>query len=187
MIRSLDRLAMTLHAALLLLVLGVAAAPAPAADSRDPDTHFFNQNTGDLKAELADARAARKTAILIMYEQEGCPSCFYMRTQVLNRPDVQQFYRERFVNFTIDVFGSVPVTGFNGANYTEKSFAQTQNIVGTPTFVFHDLDGKEITRIVGRVREVTEFLLLGEYIASGAYRTRNFAEYKQEAQLRKGS
>jgi len=30
-------------------------------------------------------------------------------------------------------------------------------------------------------------MLLGEFVASGAYRTRKFAEYKQELQRKKGS
>jgi len=178
---------MTLRFALLLFLAGMAAGPAGAAESRDPHIHFFNANTGDLKAELADARGAGKKAIFMMYEQEGCPGCLFMKTQVLNRPDVQKFYREHFVNFAIDIYSAVPITGFAGADYTEKSFAQAQKIKGTPTFVFHDLDGHEIVRIVGPVRQVSEFLLLGEFVASGAYRTRKFAEYKQEAHYRKGS
>jgi len=174
--------------ALLLFLFGIAAAaPAGTAEGRDPYTHFFNANTGDLKAELADARGAGKKAIFIMYEQEGCPGCIYMKTQVLNRPDVQKRYRGHFFNFAIDIFGSVPVTGFAGRGHTEKTFAQAQKVKGTPTLVFHDLDGHEIVRIVGPVRQVSEFLLLGEFVASGAYRTRKFAEYKQEAQHRKGS
>lgn len=165
-------------AQVLLMCALLAAGAAEAAGTRDPEQHFFNPNTGDLKAELADARSAGKKAIFVMYEQEGCPGCIYMKTHVLSHPDVQKFYREHFFNFAIDIFGSVPITGFAGGGYAEKSFAQAQKVKGTPTLVFHDLDGNEIVRIVGPVRDTAEFMLLGEYIASGAYKSRTFAEYK---------
>ena len=69
----------------------LAAGSVLAAESRDPEDHFFNLNTGDLKAELADARSAGKSAILVMFEQNGCPGCLYMKKNVLNRVDVQKF------------------------------------------------------------------------------------------------
>lgn len=172
---------------MLVLTALLAVLPLDAAETRDPYSHFFNANTGDLKAELADARSAGKKAIFVMYEQDGCPGCIYMKTYLLNRPDVQEFYRDRFFIFAIDIHGSVPITGFAGGGYTEKSFAQAQKVKGTPTLVFHDLDGNEIVRIVGPIRETAEFMLLGEFVASGAYKTRTFADYSQQRSKRKGS
>jgi thioredoxin-related protein len=171
----------------LALLLAFAALPAVAADTRDPYTHFFNPHTGDLKAELADAKTSGRKAVFIMFEQEGCPGCIHMRNHVLNRPDVQKFYRERFLNLSIDIHGAVPLADFAGRNVTEKDYARSQAVKGTPTLVFHDLDGKEAVRILGVVQEAAEFILLGEFVASGAYKTRKFAEYKQELQRKKGS
>lgn len=167
------------------LALGIVA-PAAAAETRDPEDHFFNLNTGDLKAEAADARGAGKKAILMMFEQDGCPGCAYMKAHVLNRVDVQNFYRKHFVSFSVNIFGAVPITDFGGKNLTEKSYAQSVNIPGTPTFLFYDLDGNEVVRIVGPVRSVDDFKLLGEFVASGAYKSGKFAEYKQERQKKKG-
>ena len=78
---------------LLLLAAVLAAGSVAAAESRDPEEHFFSLNTGDLKAELAEARSAGKSAILVMFEQDGCPGCLYMKRNVLNRVNVQKFYR----------------------------------------------------------------------------------------------
>ncbi|MDP1536947.1 MAG: thioredoxin fold domain-containing protein [Burkholderiales bacterium] len=153
-------------------------AAAQGTATRDAMTHFFDANTGDLKAELADARAAGKKAILLMYEQEGCPACLYMKQNVLNRVDVQELYRRHFVSFTVDINGSVPLKDFTGRDITEKAFAAAK-ARATPTFAFHDLTGAEIVRITGAVRNVGEFKLLAEFVASGAYKTRQFAEYKQ--------
>jgi thioredoxin-related protein len=156
-----------------------------AADSRDPERHFFNPNVGDLKADLSDARKARKKAILLVFEQEGCPGCLYMHRNVLNRADVQQFYREHFYNYSIDIHGAVPIRAFSGREHTEKSYAQSLAVRGTPTFAFYDLDGNEIVRLFGVIKDPAEFLLLGEFVASGAYKTRKFAEFRQEQ--KKGS
>lgn len=159
---------------LLVTALLGLAVPAFAAETRDAMTHFFEANTGDLREELADAKAAGKKAILFMYEQEGCPACLYMKQNVLNQVDVQSLYRKHFAIFTIDLFGAVPLKDFQGRALTEKSFAAAMKVRGTPTFAFHDLTGKEVTRIVGAVRDVNEFKRLAEFVAIGAYKDGTF-------------
>jgi len=174
-------------AKILILTLVLAASPALSAGTRDPEDHFFNLNGGDFKTEAADAKSAGKKAILVMFEQDGCPGCLYMKQNVLNRVDVQDFYRQRFLNFSINTFGAVPIRDFSGRDFTEKSFAQSAGIKGTPTFLFYDLNGTEVVRIVGPVKSVEEFMLLGEFVASGAYKTRKFAEYLLSQRKNKGS
>ncbi len=169
------------------LVFALAAGPAASAETRDPSDHFFNLNDGDLKIEAADARSSGKKALMIMFEQDGCPACLYMKQNVLNRVDVQNFYRQRFLNFSVNTFGSVPIKDFAGRDLTEKSYAQSVNIKSTPTFLFYDLNGAEVARIVGPVKSAEDFLLLGEFVASGAYKTRKFAEYLQIQRKSKGS
>jgi thioredoxin-related protein len=161
----------------LLLAFGSGMAGAQEVVTRDAMTHFFDANTGDLRAELADAKAAGKKGILLMYEQEGCPACIYMKQNVLNRSDVQALYRKHFVNFTIDLVGAIPLKDFRGRDITEKALATEAKVRATPTFAFHDLSGTEVVRITGAVRDVNEFKLLAEFVVSGAYRTRSFAEY----------
>lgn len=174
-------------AAWLLAAALAIAIPVSAAETRDADQHFFNLNTGDLKAEARDAKQAGKKAILFMFEQDGCPGCLYMKTRVLNRPDVQAFYRKQFLNFTVNIFGAVPIKDFAGRDHTEKSYAQAVRVTSTPTFMFYDLEGVEIVRIVGPVKDPAEFLLLGEFVSSGAYRSSKFAEYKKSKNKPKGS
>jgi len=119
-----------------------------------------------------------------MFEQEGCPGCLYMKRSILSRTDVQAFYRERFVNFSVDIHGAVPLRDFAGREVTEKGYAQALRVNATPTFVFFDLEGNEAARVVGPVKDAAEFLLLGEFVSSGAYRSTKFAEFKQ-SRLRK--
>ena len=94
--------------------------------------------------------------------------------------------RRHFVSFTVDINGSVPLKDFSGRDVTEKAFAASAKARATPTFAFHDLNGTEIVRITGAVRDVGEFKLLAEFVASGAYKTRQFAEYKQAQSNKKG-
>lgn len=148
---------------------------------------FFALNTGDLKAELADARADKRGGVLVFFEQEGCPGCRHMKEHILNRRDVQDYYGRNFVSLAVDINGSVPLKDFNGRDSTEKGYAQSTRIRATPTFVFHDLAGKEIVRIVGPLQTPEEFLLLGQFVSSGAYKTRTFAQYKLDKPTPKGS
>jgi len=173
----------------LLVALLALAAPsvAIAGEGRDPYQHFFASGTDDLRAELADAKRGGKKALFVMFEQDGCPGCIYMKEHVLNRPDVQKFYRDHFISFSINIYGSVPFDDFTGRNMTEKTFAQATGIKGTPTLVFYDLEGREIVRQLGAIRVAEDFILLGEFVASGAYRSRKFPDYLKVRKTGKGS
>ncbi|HXF65435.1 MAG TPA: thioredoxin fold domain-containing protein [Burkholderiales bacterium] len=171
----------------LAMLAAVLLAPArAAAQARNPYQHFFDLNSGDLREEAADAARAGKKALFVMYEQEGCPGCIYMKQHVLNRPEVQAFYRARFVNLAIDIRGAVPLRDFSGREHTEKSLAQSLGVRATPTLAFYDFTGAEIVRHTGAVRDAAEFLLLGEFVASEAYRTGTFAQFRQSRASGKG-
>lgn len=173
----------------LLVALFALAVPggALAAEARDPYQYFFASGTDDLRAELADAKRQGKKALFVMFEQDGCPGCIYMKEHVLNRPDVQNFYRERFISFSINIFGAAPFEDFAGRAVNEKTFAQATGIIGTPTLMFYDLDGHEIVRLTRAIHDPDEFIMLGQFVASGAYRKRNFAEFVRQHRQRKGS
>lgn len=163
----------------ILLLLALFCLPA-AAEMRDPMRHFFQLNLGDLREDLATARAEGKTGILLMYEMDGCPFCERMKNTVLSQSAVQDYYRRHFIVYAMDTRGDARMIDFKGNRTTEKDFAQAQRARATPTFVFHDLDGREIARYTGATQTATEFLLLGSYVVSGAYRTSTFTAYRQE-------
>jgi thioredoxin-related protein len=160
---------------LFFAVLVALVAPYSLAAETSP---FFALNTGDLRAELADARSDGKRGLLLFFEQEGCPGCRHMKQAVFPRKDVQDYYRQHFVSLAVDIYGSVPLTDFAGRQVSEKGYAQALKVRATPTFVFYDLSGAEIVRIVGPLQTAEEFLLLGHFVTSGAYKSRSFAQYK---------
>jgi thioredoxin-related protein len=180
--RPLRRLALV--ALLLVPALATAQSYGP---KRDPMQRFFTPNLGDLQAEAAEARTAGKQAIFVMYVRDDCPYCERMKRDILSLEAVQDYYREHFAVLAIDLRGAVPIVDFTGAATTEKGFAADQGVKFTPVIVFYDLDGKPVARHRGEIREVREFMLLGRFIATGAYRIQSFAEYKQSSGSRKGS
>lgn len=161
--------------ALTCLLFGTAFAGEP----RTPAS-IFSLNMGDLRAEAADARADGRKAILLVFEQEGCPYCAHMRSHIFTNKAVKDYYTKHFVALPIDLFSSVPLRDFAGREHTEKSFAQSLKIRVTPSFVFYDLGGNEIARYAGGMKTPEEFLQLGAYVADGAYRDRPFNQYKSE-------
>jgi len=169
------------HAFALVVLVAFALAPpaARAAETREA-SHFFHLSTGDLKAEAADARAEGKKGLLLFFEQEGCPGCLHMKRHVLNQASVQDYFRANFALIAVDILGAVPLRDFANRDYTEKSFAQALKVRGTPAFIFYDLAGSELVRIVGTIETADEFLLLGQFVTSGAYKTRSFARFKTE-------
>jgi len=165
-------------ALLIVLLVPVAGAEAP----RDPAEYFFHETFGDFSEELETARDEGKQGVLLMFEMDECPFCHRMKSTVLNQPDVQDYYREHFRIFTVDIEGDIEITDFNGDTTTMKDFAFRQfRVRATPVFAFFDSDGKYIkrARFTGATRDKQEFLLLGRYVVDGAYRDQSFTRYKR--------
>jgi thioredoxin-related protein len=169
-------LALTRIAAL-VVTLAAVALPSDAAELRDPNA-FFALNMGDLKSELAEARAAGRQGLLVVFEQEGCPGCAHMRRHVFPHAEVQDYYRKHFVALSVDIHGSVPLKDTSGRDTTEKGYAQGIKVRATPTFVFYDLTGAQIVRYVGPLETAGEFIMLGQFVATGAYKKGTFAQYR---------
>jgi len=154
-----------------LLATAVLAAPADA---------FFDASLGDFAAELKTAQQHGKTGVLLMVETEGCPYCRRMREQVLSQAAVQKYFRAHFSIFSVDMLGSVTVTDFAGKEVTEKVFARTLRIRGTPTFLFVAADGKEMARYTGATRGVDEFMALGHYVVDGHWQKMSFEQFRSK-------
>jgi thioredoxin-related protein len=167
-------------AALLLVLLMLATQAASAAATRDPGQYFFDQTFGDFSEELATARDEGKQGILLMFEMDECPFCHRMKQTVLNQPAVQDYFKQHFLIFPVDVEGDVEVTDFGGETLAQKDFAlQSHRVRATPVFAFFDLDGNLVARYTGATRDADEFMLLGRYVVEGAYKDTTFTKYKR--------
>lgn len=162
---------------LLIMLIGPALAAEPG---RDPGQHFFNQTFGDFSEELATAHDEGKDGILLMFEMDECPFCHRMKTNVLNQPKVQDYFREHFLIFPVDIEGDIEIVDFTGNPDTQKDFALKQfRVRATPVFAFFDLDGNLVARYTGATRDSEEFMLLGQYVVEGAYKDTTFTKYKR--------
>lgn len=162
---------------LLTLLAGSALAAVPG---RDPGQHFFNQTFGDFREELTTAREEGKEGLLLMFEMDECPFCHRMKTSVLNQPEVQDYFREHFLIFPVDVEGDIEIVDFSGKMETQKDFALKQfRVRATPVFAFFDLDGNLVARYTGATRDSEEFMLLGQYVVEGAYKDTTFTKFKR--------
>ena len=167
--------------ALAALLFLFALAPAGAAGNWE---RFFELSLGDLRAEAAEAQKAGKQALVIMYHFDDCPYCERMKREVLSRPEVQAYFRKRFRAISIDTRGAQEVTGFDGRASVERDFARAIGVRVTPTFQFYAPDGKLLTAHAGAIYDPAEFMLLGEYVASGAHRNASFNAYRQSKHKR---
>jgi thioredoxin-related protein len=166
---------------ILLAALFWVAESAAADTTRDPGRYFFDQTFGDFTEELATARDEGKQGILLMFEMDECPFCHRMKTTVLNQPEVQEYFKDHFLIFPVDVEGDVEVTDFAGNTMPQKDFAlKSHRVRATPVFAFFDLDGNLVARYTGATRDVDEFMLLGRYVVEDAYQDTTFTKYKHE-------
>jgi thioredoxin-related protein len=151
------------------------------AETRDPGTYFFNDTFGNFQEELQTARDEGKKGIMIMFMMDDCPYCHRMLTTVLNQKNVQQYYRDNFLIFQVDIEGDIEMTDFKGKTVTQKDFSELDNRVrATPVFAFFDLEGNRVARYIGATPNVDEFMLLGHYVADGKYKGMSFTRYKRK-------
>lgn len=166
--------------AILMLMFVAGICLADSATPRDPNAYFFNDTFGNFSEELQNAREQGKKGIFIFFEMDECPFCRYMMQNVLNRPDVQAFYRKNFLNFSVDIEGDVEVTDFKGRTMPQKDFAFKVNRVrATPVLAFYDLEGHQVHRYTGRTSGPQEFLWMGQYVADKMYKKESFTRYKR--------
>lgn len=167
-----------------LMSMVLLYAQSATAGLNDPEENFFQKTFGDYKEELDLARGQGKTGILLMFEQDECPYCYRMRTTILNQPAVQNYFRQYFSIFHIDIEGDTEIVDFDGNEMPEKDFAFKVNRVrATPVLMFYDLQGKKIVRYTGPTSSQDEFMLLGKYVVDKHYLKMSFTRFKQSHQL----
>lgn len=162
------------------LILGVLLGLAPLAQAAD---EFFTDAFGDMQANAAEAQDSGKAGVFVFFEMDECPFCDRMKKQVFSRPEVVEYMHDHFVTAAVDIEGDVMITDFEGAARTQKDFAFREHRVrATPVMIFFDPEGKQATRYTGPVRSPEEFLLLAEFVTSGAYKEpgMNFVRYKKQ-------
>lgn len=168
---------LTCMASILLWALLFAAyAEVP----RDPYQYFFDLSFGDYSEELENAREQGKKGVMVFFEMDECPFCHRMKDTIMNQPEVQEYYRERFILLAHDIEGDIEIVDFEGNDTTQKEYAEkVHRVRATPVFAFFDLEGNRIARYTGATKSVQEFMWLADYVADGHYKNTSFTRYKR--------
>ena len=145
------------------------------------DQKFFDESLGDFSEELELAREQGKKGILLFFEMDECPFCHRMKTTILNKPEVISYFKKHFLIFPVDIEGDIEINDFQGNAITQKDFAfKKHRVRATPVLAFFDLNGQKVTRYTGATSTVEEFMWLGEYVVTEAYKTTSFNRFKRE-------
>ena len=164
---------------IVLMMLLISIVVADTVYASDPGAYFFDMTMGDFPDELIAAKEQGKKGIMLFFESADCPFCIWMKNNVLNQPGVQKFYKKNFLNFQVDTEGDVEITDFNGKTMRQKDFTRINRVRATPTIIFYDLKGRELTKYFGATSSAKEFLWLGEYVEKGIYKKMPFLKYKR--------
>lgn len=171
----------------LLLILSLSLSSNTfAGEPRDPYKFFFDESWGDLPEELAKAKEQKKSGVLVFFEMDECPWCHYMKMNVLNQPEVQDYFRKHFIIVAVDIEGDIEMVNFKGKTTKQKDFAFKEHRVrATPVFAFFDLNGKRVHKHIGKTNGTKELLWMGEYIVEGAHKEMPFIRYKRKKRQNK--
>jgi len=117
----------------------------------DQDSDEFVE-TVKLTTDLqADAKLAKQKAIpiLLLFTQQSCGFCELVRSDFLRPMLLNQDYDSKVLIRQIEFDGD-DVVGFDGKKITMDNFTEHYNVGFTPTVIFLDSNGKELTQqIIG--------------------------------------
>ncbi len=160
-----------------------AEASTPAKVEIRAAAQFFDESFNDMQDELETAKTEGKKGVLMMFEMDECPFCQRMKNTVLNRSDIQDYYKENFRIVTVDIEGDVELTNFQGKATTQKDFSLKEfRVRATPVFQFIGLDGQPVKngRFTGATKDSNEFMLFGQYVADKKNEETPFSKFKRE-------
>jgi thioredoxin-related protein len=137
-----------------ILVLGAVflaplAALAQAANSQTFDIPpWFSETFLDLREDVREAARAGKR-LMVYFGQDGCPYCKALMQTNFSQARIVDKSRRKFVGIALNVWGDRVVTGFDGAEVSEKDFARAMGVQFTPTLVFFNEKGGVVARLNG--------------------------------------
>ncbi|MFA7431013.1 MAG: thioredoxin family protein [Rhodospirillaceae bacterium] len=135
-------------------VMAVALLVAPTAQAMDKgdgihtESWFKNDSFLVLAEDVAEA-AAKGKLLAVIWEQQGCGSCQRLHDVNLKDEAVKGYLQKHFDVMTMNMYGEVEVTDFDGEKLPEKDLAFKQQVNFTPTTIFFDETGKEVFRLPG--------------------------------------
>jgi thioredoxin-related protein len=154
-------------------------SPLPEAISY-PD--WFKLSFLDLSDDLNEAIAAGKQGLLLYFGQKYCAYCKKLLEVNFGKNDIVDYTRKHFDVVGMDIHGQRSVTGFDGHDQDEQSFAVANHINFTPTLIFYDGQRREALRLSGYYPPY-QFRAALEYVADSFYMKEDFRSYLARADV----
>lgn len=141
---------------------------------------FFNESGFNLEATLKNSVAQNKNGVMIFFGTPDCPFCKRMKQNVLNQPEVQNYFQKQFNLVELNIFDTNKLTNFSGIATTVDQFSKSHRIRLTPTLIFFDNRGERVFKQSGIIADPQEFIWLGRYIARKGFEEESFDRYKRK-------
>lgn len=131
-----------------LLLLLLAAAPAPARDS-GTWSRVSVPEVEDLQRDGLLSHQ-RQLPIMVVFSAHDCGFCVLLEEEFLKPMLISGEYDDRVIIRTLNIDGVETIRDFAGEHVDPYQFAKGEGIFVTPTIKFFDGDGNELApRMIG--------------------------------------
>lgn len=123
---------------LAVFLLLVCASFAHAVDSEIPRAKNL--------ALAASSSVSKQLPLVVFVSRDACPYCRTLRESVLAPMYAAGKFEQRAVLLEVNLDWTTPLTGFDGESILAKDFAEQYKAVITPTLLFMDANGKQLSK-----------------------------------------
>ncbi len=114
--------------------------------------------------------------LLVLFEQKKCAGCDEMHGDIFKRKETREQLK-RFNIVRLDMWSKDTLIDTSGKTVTAKDYAKKLKVNYAPSFIFFDVNGKQVFRIDAYLKAFHTQSVL-DYVASAAYKKQpNFQRY----------
>ncbi len=160
-----------LYSLILGLLLGLAPQALLAQDNDDDDLPFVQIERVDNLQALGQ-RARREGKIILMeVEASDCPFCRRLEEEILKPMLRSGDYEDNTLIVQLEIDSYADLIDWNGRKTTPAEFSQRYGVFVTPTLLFLDAQGREVSKRILGINSVDFFgAYVDEALAEGRKR-----------------
>ncbi len=160
-----------LYTLILGLLLGLAPQALLAQDNDDDDLPFVQIERVDNLQALGQ-RARREGKIILMeVEASDCPFCRRLEEEILKPMLRSGDYEDNTLIVQLEIDSYADLIDWNGRKTTPAEFSQRYGVFVTPTLLFLDAQGREVSKRILGINSVDFFgAYVDEALAEGRKR-----------------
>lgn len=136
---------------------------------------WFKTSFLDLPDDLAEARAAGKLGLMLLFSTEGCAHC---------KAFIERSLKDSAIGAAVRALRRHPpgdlrrlaVKDPQGRRLAVREFARREGAAFSPTQVFYDVDGERVHRVAG-YQPPERFSTVPDYVVGGHYRALAYRDH----------